>query len=44
MDRHSDSTGFSPTPFSPFSSNNSMGSEGGTSDGKYVMSFSVFLG
>ncbi|EJD07946.1 uncharacterized protein FOMMEDRAFT_164754 [Fomitiporia mediterranea MF3/22] len=32
MDRSSDTTTFSPTPFSPFSSSNSFGSEGGTSD------------
>ncbi|KAI5119231.1 hypothetical protein M0805_002156 [Coniferiporia weirii] len=32
MDRSSDTTTLSPTPFSPFSSVNSCGSEGGTSD------------
>ncbi|KAL5504953.1 hypothetical protein ACEPAH_7616 [Sanghuangporus vaninii] len=32
MDRNSDTTAFSPTPFSPFSSSNSFGSEGQTSD------------
>lgn len=36
MDRNSDTTAFSPTPFSPFSSSNSFGSEGGTSDGERV--------
>ncbi|KAH8109483.1 hypothetical protein DFH11DRAFT_1812575 [Phellopilus nigrolimitatus] len=32
MDRNSDTTTLSPTPFSPFSSTHSFGSEGGTSD------------